>query len=159
MIANRSLFVLSLSAVLAACGGGGGDGDHGGNDVTYIQQLGLKWSSPSKDTYKNPQGLTDSINTPFAIQASAYCSSQTCDTDAYGRQSNCRQNNFNGEDGWRLPKKTELEALIAANVLPSDWKNYVVWTDTSWNVNLTTGSWLYAVGNNAFNNVMCVKPI
>lgn len=158
MISKRNLLVLSLSAVLAACGGGG-DGGGGGNEITYLDYDGKKWSSPSVETFKNPTSLEESVNTPFAIQANSYCSgTTTCDTDQYGRQSNCRYSNFNNEAGWRLPTKSEVEVLYASSVLPQNWKKGSIWTNTKWNLNLETGQWLYTVGNNAFNNVMCVKP-
>lgn len=145
-------------ALLAACGGGGGGGSSA-NDVTYIDYAGKKWSSPSSETYKNPRGLEESINTPTAIKASAYCSGvTTCDTDQFGRQSNCRFSNFNNETNWRLPTKAEVESLYAGSVIPQSWKNVSIWTDEKWNLNLETGQWLYSIGNNQFKNVSCVKP-
>lgn len=139
---SRSIFALLIVATLAACGGGGGDESNSLHQpgVTYSDFGGLKWSSPSQETY---------TNAAWDSGARAYCTQQTC------TNGQCVMTNFNGEAGWRLPSLEELQARHAAL---KTWSGYVWSAESGLALDFSTGQTIIA-GDSVKGRVTCVKQL
>lgn len=152
----KRLLSVAMIAALTGCGGGTDSGTSGGNSnppvstspVTYFQQGGLTWSSTSASTYIDvPLGSS----LPLNPSAGYYCSGKV----------NGVIDNFNKEEGWRLPTLTELQSLYTAMPKPPGFANGRVWAAGStgmFAVDFATGNTVIA-GNTAASKyyVTCVK--
>ncbi len=151
----KNILAVGSLALLAACGGGGGsDGDA---PVTYLDFGGYVWSSTTNEVVIYPSGLF------FGLEkdASAYCTQQTCDTDKYGNSANCRATNFNGQLGWSLPTREQLQRLYNANSKPAGWVLGPVWTSRGGeSLDFRNGSWSNSGSSTAAKaHVTCVKKL
>jgi hypothetical protein len=147
----------SAVAVLAACGGGGGGGGGGYLPVTYTEFGGLKWSSTTSEVVIYPSGFFVGLEK----DASEYCTQQTCDNDQYGKTVNCRATNFNGELGWTLPSREQLQSFYAANPRPTGWVIGPVWTSRGGeSLDFRNGSWTNSGQSISVKaHATCVKKI
>lgn len=158
--AKNLIFIVSVVALSVACGGGSGDTNPTGFSylpVSYANQAGLIWSSPTTQTFKySAWGIAADLNT-MEPYASAYCEQTTCTSkDQYGRDTNCSSTNFNKSLGWRLPTPIELRAFFLAIPSPSNWKIGLTWTNDG---NLYDPSNGHTIITNYLRGyVTCVKP-
>lgn len=154
---KRLLGVIALVAI-SGCGGGSGDGGGTGggtssppisaSQITYFEQGGLTWSSTSAATYIDvPLGSS----LPLNPSARYYCSGKV----------NGVVDNFNKQEGWRLPTLVELQALYSAMPKPPGFASGRVWASGStgmFAVDFATGNTVIAGNTDASKYyVTCVK--
>jgi hypothetical protein len=160
------ILALITTFTLAGCGGGG---DGGGSlssptpSVAYFEFNGYTWSGTTAEVFSNPPAFGGNVN---EIDASEYCSQQTCDVDQYGKSVNCRATNFNKQVGWSMPSESQLVAFCQAFLKAplSGWTQGPTWASCGSTgcktINFSDGCKTATYINNPFGikgHVTCIK--